>query len=153
MPQENVESSGRAWDRFMAGDIAGMLAYLDRDVEVREPPDLPGASVYHGHAGWQTQVEKFAEAFTDFTYERVECIDCGDDVVSVIRATGIATSSGIPGEVSYATGRDLACGKGRLDSVLQEPGGRPQRRGAGGVGSRSPPARPFAPLHPQRILF
>jgi len=63
---------------------------------------LPGASVYHGHAGWQTQLDKFAEAFTDLAYERIECIDCGDDVVSVIRASGTATSSGIAGEVTYA---------------------------------------------------
>lgn len=102
MSQENVELSGRVWDRFMAGDTDGVFALLDPEVEVREPPDLPGASVYHGHAGWKTQLDKFAEAFTDFTYERVECIDCGDEVVSVIRASGIATSSGITGEVTYA---------------------------------------------------
>jgi ketosteroid isomerase-like protein len=102
MSQENVESSERVWDRFMAGDTPGVFALLDPEVEVREPPDLPGASVYHGHAGWQTQLDKFAEAFTDLAYERVECIDCGDDVVSVIRASGTATSSGIAGEVTYA---------------------------------------------------
>ena len=33
---------------------------------------------------------------------RVECIDCGDEVVSVIRATGTAASSGIAGEITYA---------------------------------------------------
>ena len=79
-----------------------MFAFLDPEVEVREPPDLPGASVYHGHAGWQTQLDKFAEAFTDLAYERLECIDCGDEVVSVIRASGIATSSGIGGDITYA---------------------------------------------------
>lgn len=48
----------------------------------------------------QKQLDRFAEAFTDLAYERVECIDCGDEVVSVIRASGTATSS-IAGEVTY----------------------------------------------------
>jgi ketosteroid isomerase-like protein len=100
--QENVESSDRVWARFMAGDTDGVFALLDPEVEVHEPPDLPGARVYHGHAGWQAQLDKFAEAFTDFAYERLECIDCGDEVVSVIRAKGTATSSGIAGEITYA---------------------------------------------------
>ena len=97
-----MASSDRVWDRFLAGDTSGVFALLDPDVDVREPPDLPGVSVTHGHAGWQTQRDKFAEAFTDLAYERDECIDCGDDVVSVIRASGTATSSGITGEVTYA---------------------------------------------------
>jgi ketosteroid isomerase-like protein len=103
MSQENVESSQRAWDRFVAGDRPGVFAFLDPEVEVHEAPNMPDASVYHGHDGWQTQIDKFDEAFTDLVYDRLECIDCGeDDVVSVIHASGSATSSGIPGEVTYA---------------------------------------------------
>jgi ketosteroid isomerase-like protein len=107
----NVEASERGWDRFMAGDTPGVLALLDPEVEVRDPPHLPGASVYHGHGGWQTQIDKFAEAFRDFTYERLECIDCGDEVISVIRATGTATSSGVAGEVTYAQVETWHAGK------------------------------------------
>jgi ketosteroid isomerase-like protein len=69
MSQENVECSQRLWDRFLAGDTPGVLALLDPDVEVHDPPNLPGASVYHGHDGWQVQLDKFAEAFTDLTYD------------------------------------------------------------------------------------
>jgi ketosteroid isomerase-like protein len=103
MSQENVESSQRVWDRFMAGDTPGVFALLDPEVEVHEAPKMPGASVYQGHDGWQTQIDKFKEAFTDLVYERLECIDCGDEnVVSVIHASGRAASSGIAGEVTYA---------------------------------------------------
>jgi uncharacterized protein len=111
MSQENVESSERVWARFVAGDTDGVFALLDPEVEVHEPPDLPGASVYHGHAGWQTQLDKFAEAFKDIAYERIECIDCGDQVVSVIRARGTATSSGITAEVTYAQVETWRAGK------------------------------------------
>jgi ketosteroid isomerase-like protein len=103
MSEENVRLSELVWARFEAGDTAGVLELLDPDVEVREPPELPGAAVHRGHAGWQTQLDRFDEAFTDLSYERLECIDCGDDdIVSVIRAQGRATSSGVPGEVVYA---------------------------------------------------
>jgi ketosteroid isomerase-like protein len=102
MPPENVESSKRVWALFMAGDTPGVLGLLDPDIEVREPPGLPGATVFRGHAGWQTQLDKFDEAFTDIAYEPLEHIDRGEQVISVIRATGTATSSGIPGEATYA---------------------------------------------------
>jgi ketosteroid isomerase-like protein len=102
MSQENVESSKRVLALFMAGDTAGVLAMLDPDIEIRETPSLPGASVFHGHAGWQRQLDRFAEAFSEISYEPLEHIDCGDRVLTVIRATGTATSSGIPGEMTYA---------------------------------------------------
>ena len=102
MSQENVESSERMWDLFMAGDTPALLSFLDPEAEIHDAPNVPGASVYHGHAGWQKQIDNFNEAFTDLSYERSECIDCGENVVSVIHATGTATSSGIPGAITYA---------------------------------------------------
>ena len=102
MSQENVEASRRVWDRFLAGDIPGTLAFMDPEIEVHDVPQMPDASVYRGHAGWQEQIAKFNEAFTDLTYELLESVDCGENVVSVIHASGIATSGGIPGDVAYA---------------------------------------------------
>jgi ketosteroid isomerase-like protein len=103
MPPNLVDASERLWERFMAGDTPGVLALLDPEIEVREPPEMPDAGVYHGHQGWQTQLDRFGEAFTDLDYDRLECTPCGGDaVISVIHATGRATSSGIPGEMTYA---------------------------------------------------
>jgi ketosteroid isomerase-like protein len=103
MSQENVEASHRMWDRFLAGDIAGALAFLDADIEVHDVPQMPDARVYHGHAGWQTQIDKFNEAFTNLAYELLESIDGGENVVvSVVHASGEATSSGIAGDTTYA---------------------------------------------------
>ena len=102
MSQANVEASRRMWDRFLAGDLPGALAFLDADIEVHDVPQMPDASVQFGHAGWQAQIEKFNEAFTDLAYELLESIDCGENVVSVVHASGTATSSGIPGDATYA---------------------------------------------------
>jgi ketosteroid isomerase-like protein len=102
MSEENVDSSRRAWERFLAGDTPGALSFLDPDVEVHEPPQMPDAQSYRGHAGWQAQLDRFGDAFTDISYRVLEHIDCGDEVVTVVTANGTATSSGVPGEMTYA---------------------------------------------------
>jgi ketosteroid isomerase-like protein len=111
MSQENAQCSAHLWELFVAGDTPGVLAFLDPNLEVHDPPSLPGAGVYYGHTGWQAQMDKFAEAFTNLTYEPLEHIDCGETVISVIRATGTATSSGISGETTYAQVEDWRDGK------------------------------------------
>jgi ketosteroid isomerase-like protein len=102
MSQENVEASTRLWDRFLAGDTPGLLAGLHADVEVRDMPELPGASVYHGHAGYLEQIARFREAFEQMEYRVLEHVDCGEQVVTVIEATATGTGSGITGEATYA---------------------------------------------------
>jgi ketosteroid isomerase-like protein len=102
MSQRNVEASRRAWDRFLADDIPGLLAYLDSEIEVHDVPELPDASVYRGHQGYLDQIENFRQAFSEMAYEPLEFIDGGENVVSVIRATGIAKVGGLEGEVTYA---------------------------------------------------
>jgi ketosteroid isomerase-like protein len=102
MSQENVEASRQVWERFLVGDTPGVLACLDSNVEVYDPPDLPGAGVYHGHAGWTKQITKFREAFDQFDYKVLEHIDCGESVVTVVEASATGTGSGISGTVTYA---------------------------------------------------
>lgn len=111
MSEENVESSRRLWDRFMTGDTPGVLASMDTDVEVHDVPELPGAGVYHGHAGWQEQIAKFREAFEQMDYRVLEHIDCGESVVTVIEATATGTGSGITGTVTYAQVETWRSGK------------------------------------------
>jgi ketosteroid isomerase-like protein len=102
MSAENVEASRQLWGRFLAGDTEAVLDRLDEDIVVHEPPELPGAGVYHGHAGWLEQLAKFREAIGDIEYSVLEHIDCGDHVVTVVEASGVGASSGVPGSVTYA---------------------------------------------------
>jgi ketosteroid isomerase-like protein len=111
MSQENVETSERVWAMFMAGEIESVLAFIDQRAEIHEVPEVPGARVFHGPEGWRKQIEGFAEAFTDLRYERLEALDYGETVIAVIHATGVATSSGIPGEVTYAQAETWRNGK------------------------------------------
>jgi ketosteroid isomerase-like protein len=100
--EENIESSRQAWDRFLADDMPGALAFLDTEIEVHDVPQLPDASVYHGHQGYLDQIKNFRDAFSEMAYEPLEFIDVGDKVVGVIRATGVAKVGGLEGEVTYA---------------------------------------------------
>jgi ketosteroid isomerase-like protein len=102
MSEENLEASRRVWDRFVSGDTDGVLAFLDADVEVHDAPELPGASVYHGHAGWLEQIAKFREAFSQMDYRVLEHIERGERVVTVIEASATGTASGIAGGLTYA---------------------------------------------------
>jgi ketosteroid isomerase-like protein len=102
MSDENIEASRRLWERFLAGDTDEVLALLDPEIEVHEPPELPGASVYHGHAGWSEQLAKFGEAISEIEYTVLEHIDLGEHVVTVVAARGVGTQSGIAGDVTYA---------------------------------------------------
>ena len=88
-----------------------MLALLDQKAEIHEVPEMPGARVFHGPEGWRQQIEGFSEAFTDISYQRLESIDCGETVIAVIHATGVATSSGVPGELTYAQAETWRNGK------------------------------------------
>jgi hypothetical protein len=77
MSEENVETSRLLWERFIAGDRGAVLTYLDADIEIHDPPDLPGATVYHCPDGWIEQIEKFREAIGEMDYEVLEQVDTG----------------------------------------------------------------------------
>ena len=102
MSEENLEASRCVWDRFVSGDTDGVLAFLDADVEVHDAPELPGASVYHGHAGWLEQIAKFRELFSQMDYTVLEHIERGERVVTVIEGSATGTASGIAGGLTYA---------------------------------------------------
>jgi ketosteroid isomerase-like protein len=80
----------------------GLLALLDPEVEVHDPPELPGATIHHGHGGYLTQIDNFREAFREVSYEPLEFIELGEQVIVVIRAVGVGTGSGVEGEMIYA---------------------------------------------------
>ena len=102
MSEKNLQASRRVWELFLAGDTEGVYEFLDEDVVIREPPELPGGTVYHGPSGWSEQLAKFSEAIGEIEYRVIERLDCGDEVVTVIEANGVGAGSGVPGSVTYA---------------------------------------------------
>jgi ketosteroid isomerase-like protein len=67
--QENVELMREAYEAYNREGINGILAYLDPEVEWRNPIESPNAAVFVGHHGvieWQRMVD---DAFKDMHFQ------------------------------------------------------------------------------------
>jgi len=94
MSQANVDIVRRGFEAFKRGEWEEILADVDPQVEVHEPPELPDAQVLHGHAGLRAALEKGQLMFDDIRVESEEFIDAGDSVVIWYRVVGRGKGSG-----------------------------------------------------------
>jgi ketosteroid isomerase-like protein len=103
MSQENVDNLRKAWEIWMAADLAADLSPLDPDV-VYEDTVLPdhGDERYHGHDGIRRAWARWAEPWESFETELEWARDAGDEVVSSHRARVRGKASGIETEIRYA---------------------------------------------------
>ena len=82
MSEENVERLRQGVAAFNRGDMDGMLALLDPDVEFVTAGLFPGVSpVYRGHDGWVTFLREFRGTWESLSVETNEFRDAGDQVV------------------------------------------------------------------------
>jgi uncharacterized protein len=102
MSQENVELVKHCYDLFSKGDLEGMLAYLDDDIEINEGSLMPGAGSYHGHDGFLLAIEHWAGEFEDFRVEIERLIEAQDNVIALVRQWGRGRQSGVPVEIQVA---------------------------------------------------
>jgi ketosteroid isomerase-like protein len=99
MSQENMEVIRRVLEAAQAGDDARVLADFHEEVEMREPSELPGASVRRGHSGYREGRVRLEEVFREIEYEPEEIIDAGPRVLAAIRYRGRARHSDLPVDV------------------------------------------------------
>jgi ketosteroid isomerase-like protein len=74
MSEENVALLRQAYDAYNRHGVAGILDYLDPEIEWRNPPESPDADVFVGHAGvleWQRMVDGSFRAM-NFEPQRIE---------------------------------------------------------------------------------
>ena len=102
MSQENVEFV----EGLMAGagdmDKQALLAILpdfiaqvcDPDIEWVEDPQRADGRVYRGHDGVRESWERWLENWDEYQGEPEQFIDCGDDVLVVMRERGRGRVSG-----------------------------------------------------------
>ena len=67
MSSNNVDRLREAYDAYNREGVEGILAYLDPEVDWRNPPESADADVFVGHAGvleWQRMVP-----FTEMHFE------------------------------------------------------------------------------------
>jgi ketosteroid isomerase-like protein len=113
MSQSFRELVEQSYAAFARGDLDFLLAHTDPEIEVVEPPNLPGATTYHGHAGLQRAIENWAGQWDGFRVDLERVIEAGPERVIVLaHHHGRGKASGAPMEtrtVNVHTGRD---GKG-----------------------------------------
>ena len=99
MPSENEQTLRDVLDAFGRRDIDAMLEYVDPEIEVLEPPEIPDRGVFKGHDGYREALEHWAGQFDDFRVEVVELIDAGDRFVWAGRQTARGKDSGVEVEL------------------------------------------------------
>src|SRR5436309_8165337 len=99
MSRENIEVLRRSFDALERGDLAGVLDSLSENVELRQPPEFPGAETAHGHEGYLKARAELEEAARDIRYEAQELIDAGNQAIAVVRFKGHARYTDLPIDV------------------------------------------------------
>ena len=101
--QENVDLVRRAYERFNAGDVEGVLHLCDDELEFRDLPALPGSGVFIGHDAFRGWFAQMVDAFDALRFDVDDLIDAGERVVVMSHATGRGKGSGATVETHFST--------------------------------------------------
>ena len=80
-PADNVALSRLGYERFAAGDIAGVLELMDDDLVWSTLPSLPFGGVYHGPSGAAEFFAKLPQLYSELAVTPETWFDAGDAVV------------------------------------------------------------------------
>jgi ketosteroid isomerase-like protein len=95
MSQENVEVVRKIYDAFEAGDIEGLLSWVDPEIEFDLSDRLPDEGLHRGREAYRQFLTRTFELWADFRVEVEDLIDAGDAVVAIIHTTATGRVSGI----------------------------------------------------------
>ncbi|MCA1843398.1 MAG: nuclear transport factor 2 family protein [Actinobacteria bacterium] len=114
MSRENVEVVRRAYEAFVRGDQAGLLAAWDPQIEWQTREDLPDTATHSGHDEVLRWIARWLESWEDFKLETEDFIDAGEYVVVSTRQSGTGSESG-----AYAEFQETHVCKLRNGRVIQ----------------------------------
>jgi ketosteroid isomerase-like protein len=90
-----VRHGYEAWNR---GDIEGVVAFLDPEIEWRGYTHIPESGTLHGRDEVKAWLERFLDAWQQLDIEVTELIDSDEWVVALVRFRGFGKGSGVPVE-------------------------------------------------------
>ena len=93
----------RAFERFNAGDVDGLVELFDPEVEFQDVPVIPGSGVYTGRDGMRRWYEVVNEPLEDLSFEFGDCTEAGDAVAVLTTARGRGRGSGAEVEWRFST--------------------------------------------------
>ena len=65
-PEENVALAREGVEAFQRGDIEAFLNFLDPEVEIYSPPELPNPAHFRGRDGYLPWIGRWLEAWESF---------------------------------------------------------------------------------------
>jgi uncharacterized protein len=92
--QSNVDVLKGAYEAFRAGEIDGVMAALDAEVDWHVPTVAPHGGDFHGHDGAGRFFAGIGEQWDGLAVEVQDVVAGGDRVVVIGRASGRLRSSG-----------------------------------------------------------
>ena len=95
MSKANVEAAERIYAARLRGDVDGLLAELDSDIEWRPHLAALGGRSIRGHAEVRDYLGSLDEEWEDFRQEVEELFDAGDEVVVFLNTYSRGRASGI----------------------------------------------------------
>jgi hypothetical protein len=110
MSAENVAVVQRGYEALASGDIEGVLAVLDPQIEWVHPAGLPYGGTHRGLAGVQEVLGLWGETYEEMQVVPEEFLDAGDSVVVVGRYR-VRPRGGEELETWFVNIFDLAGGK------------------------------------------
>ena len=102
MSQENLEAAARLYDLYELGDIDGMLAGMDPDLELDVSDRLPDEGVLRGREAYRSFLQRSFDVWAEFRVEVEELLDGGDAVVALVRSVAVGQGSGVEVEERIA---------------------------------------------------
>jgi ketosteroid isomerase-like protein len=94
VPSENAELVRRGYEAWNRGDVEGVLALLDPEIEWRGYTHIPESGSLAGRDQVQAWLERFLEAWEELEIELTDLIDAGDRVVALVRFRALGRGSG-----------------------------------------------------------
>jgi ketosteroid isomerase-like protein len=108
----NVEVVRRLFELYASGGIEGALEVLDERLVIVIPPELSAEpDTYHGHEGALRYFAGFDGMLEGISYEALELIPEGEQVLTHIRLAGRGVSSGVAVELEAFVVHTVAGGK------------------------------------------
>ena len=83
------------------GDVDGVLAGMDPDVEWYPTSDFVDIGPFRGHEGVRALASLVFGVFDEYSLEPEELIEAGDAVIAPVHQTGRGKESGIEADVRY----------------------------------------------------
>jgi len=137
VPSENVELVRRGYEAWNRGDVEGVLAFLDPEIDWRGYSHVPESGTLAGRDQVRAWLERFLEAWEELEIEPTDLIEAGDRVVALVRFRALGKES----KIRVEGGVDAHVWTVRDGNIVAVELYQGTREALAAVGLQRPPAR------------